>query len=180
MVSGYVRPKQRREHMKPTLRKSLIVICGVLVCGLSVVKASGPAGCYAIVEKVVLEPNDASPKRIQVWGLFAITDGKSGNGYFEPQRGYLYFNLPKGEQSEKAALAEWNDLKSLAGTGSVIAFAERPSWDARIRKTTDKPESPDGYPVYNGITRVSQGRGLGSIDNPAVAAQLKAALKPAR
>ena len=138
--------------------------------------ASGPAGCYAIVQKVVFEPNDAAPKRIQVWGIFSLADGKSGNGYLPPQRGYLYFALPPG-QPDSIALAEWSDLKMVAGTESVITFAERPSWNGHVRKATDKPESPEPYPLYNGITRVVTGRGLGSIDNPTVVEQLKKALK---
>jgi hypothetical protein len=130
--------------------------------------------------EVIFEPNEASPKQIQVWGLFALSDGKPGNGYLQPQYGYMYFKLDGGREREILTLAEWTDLKKVAGTGSVITFAERPSWNGRLRKATDKPESPDAYPLYNGITRVSQGRGLGSIDNPAVIAQLKAAIKPAR
>jgi hypothetical protein len=27
---------------------------------------------YAIVEKVVLEPNENSPERIQIWGVFSV------------------------------------------------------------------------------------------------------------
>jgi hypothetical protein len=90
----------------------------------------------------------------------------------------MYFKMDDARQ--QATLAEWTDLKKMAGTGSVITFAERPSWNGRLRKDTEKPGSPDNYPLYNGITRVSQGRGLGSIDNPAVIAQLKAAIKPVK
>jgi hypothetical protein len=155
------------------------LLCGIFLCS-AVLMASGPAGCYVIVEKVIFDPNEASPKQIQVWGLFALSDGKPGNGYLQPQYGYMYFKLDGGRERESLTLTEWMDLKKMAGTGSVITFAERPSWNGRLRKATDKPESPDVYPLYNGITRVSQGRGLGSIDNPAVIAQLKAAIKPAR
>ena len=164
--------------MRTFVRNFLACSFGVVLCATSLVRASGPAGCYVIVEKVILEPNETSPQRIQVWGLFALSDGKPGNGYLGPQSGYMYFTLDRSR--EQQTLAEWSDLKMMAGTGSVITFAERPSWNGRLRKATDKPESPDPYPLYNGITRVSQGRGLGSIDNPAVVAQLKAAIKPVR
>ena len=34
--------------------------------------ASGPAGIYGVVSKVVFEPNDAAPERIQIWGAFTL------------------------------------------------------------------------------------------------------------
>ena len=37
--------------------------------------ASGPVGIYAMVDKVVFEPNDTAPERIQIWGAFALVDG---------------------------------------------------------------------------------------------------------
>ena len=153
----------------------LAVFFIAMALGSTLLLASGPAGCYAIVQKVVMEPNDTAPKRIQIWGFFSLADGKSGNGYLPPQRGYLYFAMQPGQ--DQVTLAEWSDLKKVAGTDSVITFAERPSWGGHVRKPTDKPDSPDPYPVYNGITRVVTGRGLGSIDNPAVVEQLKKALK---
>ena len=36
--------------------------------------ASGPVGIYGIVERVVFEPSEQAPERIQVWGAFAIVD----------------------------------------------------------------------------------------------------------
>ena len=161
--------------MKTAQRFNLALLIVAVVCNSIVVWASGPAGCYAIVEKVVMEPNESAPKRIQVWGWFSLADGKTGNGYLKPQHGYMYFALQPSR--EKETLAEWSDLKTVVGTGSVITFAERPSWNGRIRMPKDKVESPDQYPLYNGITRVTTGRGLGSIDNPGVIAELKAALK---
>ena len=41
-------------------------------------KASGPLGIYGIVEKVVFEPNEQAPERIQLWGAFAYVDGAAG------------------------------------------------------------------------------------------------------
>ena len=48
--------------------KSVVAIMIGLVIGRGAVTlwASGPAGCYALLEKVVLEPNDMAPERIQV------------------------------------------------------------------------------------------------------------------
>jgi len=159
------------------MKQPLIVVLlfGLIAGGAALLWASGPAGCYVIVDKIILEPNDSTPKRIQVWGMFSVADGKTGNAYLAPQAGYMYFQLQGG--LEQQTLAEWSDLKKVAGTESVIAFAQRYEWNGRLRKPTDKVDSPDMYPVYNGITRVVTGRGLGSIENPGVAAQLLAAHK---
>ena len=161
--------------MKIKQRIVLALLCVSIFCSSALLLASGPAGCYAIVDRIVMEPNESAPKRIQVWGVFSLADGKSGNAYLAPQAGYMYFELQPNQNQQ--TLAEWSDLKKVAGTESVIAFAERSQWNGRIRKASDKVESPDAYPVYNGITRVVSGRGLGSIENPAVAEQLLAAHK---
>jgi hypothetical protein len=153
----------------------MVLLCGLIASSAALLWASGPAGCYVIVDKIILEPNDSAPKRIQVWGLFSIADSKTGNTYLAPQTGYMYFELQASQ--EKPTLAEWADLKKVAGTESVIAFAQRYEWNGRLRKASAKVESPEPYPVYNGITRVVTGQGLGSIENPGVAAQLLAAHK---
>jgi hypothetical protein len=150
--------------MKKTLLGACLLFCIVLAFRAVEYWASGIPGVYAIVEKVVFEPNAAAPERIQVWGVFAVTDGKPGQGYLQPQRGYLYFTLPPEERlelrqgtrvlSRPIALREWNDLKMMAGTESIAAFAARPSWTGRIRKATEKPSDPDVYPVHNGITQI--------------------------
>jgi hypothetical protein len=161
--------------MKMKQRLVLALLCVSFAGSSLLLLASGPAGCYAIVDRIVMEPNESAPKRIQVWGMFSLADGKSGNAYLAPQPGYMYFELQPS--MEKQTIAEWADLKTVSGTESVIAFGERYQWNGKIRKGSDKVESPDAYPLYNGITRVVTGRGLGSIENPAVAAQLLAAHK---
>ena len=50
------------------------------------VSASVPLGVYAVVDKVVLEPADAEPQRVQIWGTFALWDDRSGLGYRAPER----------------------------------------------------------------------------------------------
>jgi len=37
--------------------------------------ASGPVGFYAVIEKVVFEPDEKAPERMQLWGAFAVVDG---------------------------------------------------------------------------------------------------------
>jgi hypothetical protein len=98
--------------------------------------ASGPANVYAIVEKVVFEPNDANPERIQIWGAFSFlvqNNARFSNGVTQPaettlsapMRGYLYFSLPPDKPEQVAAIrAEWKDLKAIAGTGQAVAFGE--------------------------------------------------------
>src|SRR5205085_9851828 len=90
--------------------------------------ASGPVGIYGIVEKVVFEPNEQSPERIQVWGAFAYVDGgaNSGLAVSSVKRGYLYFRLPSSSVASardmEAVRKEWADLKAVAGTGQTIGF----------------------------------------------------------
>ena len=91
--------------------------------------ASDPVGIYAIVEKVIFEPSEAAPQRVQIWGAFAFADTTRGGDYYtKPQVGYLYYTLPAG--NEAIARKEWADLKSVAGTGQGVAFGRR-YWAAR-------------------------------------------------
>ena len=98
-----------------------------LLLATTALLASGQVGIYAIVSKVVFEPNDKSPERIQIWGAFTLVDGGTGSGgkTLTPQRGYLYFALPSGTENAKqrdAALKEWADFKAIAGTSQAVAF----------------------------------------------------------
>jgi hypothetical protein len=92
------------------------------------VGASGYVGVYGIVEKVVVEPNDASPERIQLWGAFAFVNGVAeGNAFTAAKRGYLYFRMPTpadpvAPDAVVAARREWTDLKAIAGTGQAVGF----------------------------------------------------------
>lgn len=159
----------------------VVISAGLAIAAVS--SASGPAAVYAIVEKVVLEPSDTSPMRIQVWGVFAIADDKPGLGYSAPQRGYMYFSLPLPEDqqvlrgarvpSQQVALTEWADLKRIAGTGAAVAFGERSNWTGRVRKPSETPALPEKYPVYNGITQLPVTDSVG----PAVILRLKEAAK---
>jgi hypothetical protein len=98
------------------------VVIAVILAAVTQVRASGTIGIYAIVEKVVLEPNDKAPTRIQVWGAFAYADGVPGQGgaASNAKRGYLYFRLP--DANTESTLKEWADLKAIAGTGQAIGF----------------------------------------------------------
>jgi hypothetical protein len=141
------------------------------------VRASGPTSIYAIVEKVVFEPNDRAPERVQVWGVFSVVEtgnpGTYGQAYSKPERGYLYFKASGDRRS--LDVAAWTDLKKLAGTGQAIGFGgnARARFSSelagRVRQAAEKPTSPDAYPSGNPVVP------LGAAQPPIVE-QLKAAL----
>jgi hypothetical protein len=112
--------------------------------------ASDPIGIYALVDKVVFEPSEANAERIQVWGAFAIAEGY-GYTYKDAERGYLYFKLNPDKPT--ACHNEWADLKSVAGTGQIVAFGSRYGEKGTLRKNDAKPEKPDVYPIAMGLTK---------------------------
>ena len=92
--------------------------------------ASGRIGFYGIVEKVVFEPNETAPERIQVWGAFMYVDGGASRNFATSaaKRGYLYFKIQSLHSgfTPQAQIdlnkKEWADLKAVAGTGQAVAF----------------------------------------------------------
>lgn len=161
------------------LGRSLAVVAGLLLAFTAgqPLLASDPTGIYALVDKVVLEPNAQSPERIQIWGVFILAKEKSRNEYDPPVRGYLYFSLPNEKQETRnTALAqlspteiaktEWTDLKKIAGTGQCVAFGSRYAFEERgstsqafrtrpkVRSKQDKAELPDQYPLGFGVTKI--------------------------
>ena len=125
---------------------------GLLLAATVPVSASDPMGVYCIVDKVVLEPADRAD-RAQVWGTCALAN--TNDWYFQaPQKGYFYFAAPKGQ--EDRARAEWADLKSVAGTTQAVGFARRYKPVGRLRPATEKPATPDEYPLHNGVIKASQ------------------------
>jgi hypothetical protein len=108
---------------------------------------------YARVDKVILEPSATAPERIQVWGAFALAGSEDRSSYGPAQRGYLYFSCKAGK--EEICRREWADLKSIAGTGQVVGFGGRFQPRPSIRKSKDKPGSPDEYPLNYGIVKIS-------------------------
>jgi hypothetical protein len=67
---------------------------------------SEEVGIYALVERVLLEPDDKNPQRIQLWGAFATNRSAA-----TPKKGYVYFTLPDSQQA--AAQKEWSDFKTM-------------------------------------------------------------------
>ena len=99
-----------------------VLAVAALLVGAAHLTASGPMGIYGIVEKVVVEPSETAPERIQVWGAFAYVDGMDGQGLTvsPAKRGYLYFRIDPSQAD--VIKKEWADLKAVAGTGQAIAF----------------------------------------------------------
>ena len=124
----------------------------VITLCVGVVKASGPIAVYALVERLVFEPNADKPQRIRISGVF-ITAEDRRDAYSAPQRGYLYFALPNG--AGELALREWADLKSVAGTRQVVGLGS--SWHnkVRLRKPDEEAKSPDDYPIGNGLVKIN-------------------------
>ncbi len=156
--------------MKRRNMRVLVFLCAALAFTAVVLRASDPVGVYAVVEKVVLEPSENAPQRIQIWGAFALADGKSGDGYDPAQRGYLFYTLRPGK--EEICKKEWADLKAVAGTGQGIGFGMRYEPKGRIRKVSEKADAPDTYPIGFGLVK------MGSQHNqPNIITQLKQTLR---
>jgi hypothetical protein len=131
----------------------LLCTAALLAGAASAARASDPIGIYAFVDRVVFEPSEATPERIQVWGGFALAKAKNRDDYHDAERGYLYFKLRAGE--EDICQKEWADLKSVAGTGQIVAFGSRSQTNAiTLRKADAKVEKPDVYPKSWGMNKV--------------------------
>jgi hypothetical protein len=131
-----------------TLRVAVLacVIAGAAI----VVHASDRIGIYAVVDKVVFEPNDQRPERILVWGAFAVATRNDRDNYDAVQRGYLYFTAGSSAMTH----AEWNDLKSVAGTRQIVGFSSRFGQTVRVRAAADTPAKPDSYATGVGVNVV--------------------------
>ncbi len=179
--------------------RAILAIVGILV-GAAHLAASGSLAIYGIVEKVVFEPSEAAPERIQVWGAFAYVEGVSGQGLgvSAAKRGYMYFRMDPSKTD--IIKKEWADLKAVAGTGQAIGFGQwiyigafpglqpdartsnppyilertqgNPLTDLRARPASETPASPALYQTNAGIVKLSETGG-----HAAIVKQLKDALK---
>jgi hypothetical protein len=142
-----------RSSARLDIVKLLAVLLALLSFGAGTALASDPVGIYALVDKVVLEPNETNPERVQIWGAFAIAEG-NGYTYKNAERGYLYYKV----NSEKPAACrnEWSDLKSVAGTGQIVAFGSRYAEKGTLRKKGAKAENPDTYPIAMGLKKIRE------------------------
>jgi hypothetical protein len=133
--------------------RTVLYAAALVVFVTPIAQASDPTGIYALVDRVVLEPNDASPERIQVWGGFALANRVNRDDYHDAERGYLYLKLRPGD--EAVCKKEWADLKSVAGTRQIVAFGSRSEQpQPKLRKADAKPENPDTHPKSFGINKI--------------------------
>ena len=181
-------------------KATIVVILVAIACGVQPLWGSGQVGVYAIISKVVFEPNDTAPERIQLWGAFTFVENSTSQT-LTPHRGYMYFRL---SEPKETVLKEWADFKSVAGTGQAIAFGRfgyigafsdelisrpagsppyilmggdpqtfnRSSSRNPVRPESALPSSPDDYPVNIGLVKLPAAGNFAAI-----VAQLQAALK---
>ena len=120
-----------------------------LAASMGVMQASGPIAAYALIDKVTIEQHKEQPDRVRIDGVFIVAEGENG-AYGAPRRGYVYLS-----SNSPDAKREWGDLESVAGTRQVVGFGS--SWNStvRVREKLEKPDSPDQYPLGNGVTRLN-------------------------
>jgi len=151
------------------MKRTMFLAAAVALAAASA-GASDPVGVYALIDRVVLEPGEGAPERIQIWGAFALAAGRPGDQYQPAQRGYLYYALDPAKQ--EICRKEWADLRSVAGTGQAIGFGGRYRSKGKLRQADERAEAPDTYPVGWGLVKVLS-RHLG----PQIEKKLKSAPK---
>jgi hypothetical protein len=125
-----------------------------LIAALAIVveaRAGGPPPVCMVVDKLIFEPNQEAPTRVQIWGTFSFL--KKNTTYGEPVQGYLYYALAKGK--EEQCRQEWARLEKLVADKHVVAFGlcGSPKVDGHLRQSAEKLRSPDVFPVTeNGFT----------------------------
>ena len=144
--------------MKPAFASVAVVLLLSLVTA-AVFAKSGTIGIYAVIDQVTFEPAGPSPNFIRISGVLVVPVPMSSGQYRSPQRGYLYFRIrPAMEQETRK---DWYELKSIAGTGQVVGFAQywvpnpsdsygNPHRSLEITVRTDSDATPpDIYPLPN-------------------------------
>jgi hypothetical protein len=137
------------------IKRSLLgaALFSAAMFGAGTAQASDPVGVYAYVNKVVLEPSEGKPERVQIWGGFALAEGR-GDTYAKAKAGYMYFTAKPGE--EEICRKEWNDLKSMAGKDEYVAFGARYKPRGTVHSPDAKADKPDVYPTGFGLTKVKK------------------------
>jgi hypothetical protein len=183
--------------------RSGVIVCLALAVVGSPLSASGPVGIYGIVERVVFEPNETAPERVQVWGAFVYANGCSSSaawaagapvecgvlsaraaenqrgGVSPVSRGYLYFKLPAvvpdltTEADVDLVKREWADLKAVAGTGQAVGFGR---WGYIGSFSDIRPDRPAR--VYENVLRPTGYRG-GDLTDLRVRPASEAPVSPA-
>jgi hypothetical protein len=134
-----------------TPRRLAAGLAALFIIAAIAIHASDRISVYAKVDRVVLAPNADAPDTIQVFGVFSVAQPNNPNDYRPAARGYLYYSLGPNRD---AARREWSDLKSVAGTGQVVAFGSRWEGTPTVREAKEAPSKPDVYSVNTGVTKV--------------------------
>jgi hypothetical protein len=155
---------------------SLTALVAALVFA-AVARAGGPPPMYVLVEKVVLEPDEQKPERVQLWGCF--TRISKSSGYTAPVYGWMY--LSGGDECRQ----QWLQLSKDAGSGKVLAighcFQAQQGLALPIRKPEEHPDKPDGaYPLAEIGLYDNDLYARGRFDNHDEVRQLRAFAKEQR
>src|SRR5688572_7520325 len=106
--------------------RTAVLATGLLLSFAPVPAASGRVALYGLIDRVVFEPSEQAPERVQVWGTFAYGEinpaSRAAGMPASAQRGFLYFSAPADAAIKRATLAEWRDLNAVAKTGQAVAF----------------------------------------------------------
>jgi len=142
------------------MRPALILVVVALLLSLtptSMIAKNATIGIYAVIDAVTFEPDGSSPNFIRISGVFVVPVPISSGQYRSPQRGYLYFRIRPG--MEQATRKDWNELKTVAGTGRAVGFAQywmpnlndpqgNPHLSLEVKVHTDgDAASPEVYPL---------------------------------
>lgn len=135
----------------------------------SVIAKNASIGIYAIIDHVTFEPDAGPPSFVRISGIFVVPVPMSSGIYRSPQRGFLYFRIAPG--MEQATRRDWNELKTVAGSGKVVGFGQywvpnpsdpngnpHTSLEVRVQAEGDL-FTPDFYPLprSGGVTEVKAG-----------------------
>ena len=114
--------------------------------------ASDQVAVYAVVDRVVLTPDEEAPTAIQIYGAFSTSANEPGDHYAPAARGYMYFNIAPA--NTPAIRAEWADLQRIAGTKQIIGFGAKYTKPyPRLRCATERLAAPDIYITGTGLVK---------------------------
>ena len=107
---------------------------------------------YAIVDSVVLTPDDDTPTAIRIHGTFSVSAQEAGDHYGPATRGYLYYTVDPARAN--VTRAEWADMQRAAGKGTIVGFGSKYVKPlTRVRCASEPVASPDVYQTGIGMVK---------------------------
>ena len=149
--------------MRGTRLRLLAPLAAMLAIAATPGALKDPVGVYGVIDRVVFEPDATNPERVQLWGVFALSNTVDVEGgkvtrvdlhSFHPAKaGYLYYTV--NPRDVAASRADWNALARLAGTGEPIAFGGRmpPNGTIEPFRSVNQAEWAEIVMRYNGRVR---------------------------